>query len=196
MRVVKRGLVLALALTFLMATGAMAGTLVDLYGDKDGLGIGVLANEGFDWNSVGPADGDGTDVWRYGSQSWSQTYDLSGVGAVTSAKIEVFHGGLGYDGLAELYLGSYFLGYLSDGDDVGDDYNYAKVDVFTFSDAGMLAELLDGQADFSIVAPSGGDGWALDYAELTINPVPIPGAVWLLGSGLVGLAGLRRRFMS
>jgi hypothetical protein len=26
------------------------------------------------------------------------------------------------------------------------------------------------------------------------NPVPIPGAVWLLGSGLVGLAGLRRKF--
>ncbi len=27
-----------------------------------------------------------------------------------------------------------------------------------------------------------------------INEVPIPGAIWLLGSGLVGLVGLRRRF--
>jgi hypothetical protein len=27
-----------------------------------------------------------------------------------------------------------------------------------------------------------------------IPPVPIPGAVWLLGSGLVGLVGIRRRF--
>lgn len=27
----------------------------------------------------------------------------------------------------------------------------------------------------------------------TISPVPLPGAVWLLGSGLVGLFGLRRR---
>jgi hypothetical protein len=26
------------------------------------------------------------------------------------------------------------------------------------------------------------------------SPVPIPGAVWLLGSGLIGLAGIRRRF--
>jgi len=33
------------------------------------------------------------------------------------------------------------------------------------------------------------------YFELS-NPVPIPGAVWLLGSGLLGLVGLRRRINS
>jgi hypothetical protein len=27
-----------------------------------------------------------------------------------------------------------------------------------------------------------------------IDPVPVPGAVWLLGSGLIGLFGLRRKF--
>ncbi len=30
-------------------------------------------------------------------------------------------------------------------------------------------------------------------STLTVAPTPIPGAVWLLGSGLVGLMGLRRR---
>lgn len=29
---------------------------------------------------------------------------------------------------------------------------------------------------------------------LTATPVPIPGAVWLLGSGIIGIAGLRRRY--
>jgi hypothetical protein len=35
-----------------------------------------------------------------------------------------------------------------------------------------------------------------DYNDMvvTIRPVPIPAAVWLLGSGLLGLAGIRRRF--
>ena len=32
-----------------------------------------------------------------------------------------------------------------------------------------------------------------DWQLVMLNPVPIPGAVWLLGSGLVGLAGIRRR---
>ena len=34
---------------------------------------------------------------------------------------------------------------------------------------------------------------AESYAGVAANLVPIPGAVWLLGSGLVGLVGLKRR---
>ena len=28
---------------------------------------------------------------------------------------------------------------------------------------------------------------------MTVNPVPIPAAVWLFGSGLIGLIGIARR---
>ena len=40
--------------------------------------------------------------------------------------------------------------------------------------------------------------WMLDEGEwrgydVGLNPVPIPGAVWLLGSGLLGLIGIRKR---
>jgi hypothetical protein len=34
--------------------------------------------------------------------------------------------------------------------------------------------------------------WSL--GEISASPVPIPGAVWLLGSGLLGLVGIRRKF--
>ena len=33
----------------------------------------------------------------------------------------------------------------------------------------------------------------LDYAQLDVTATPIPGAIWLLGSGFVGLLGLRRK---
>lgn len=35
--------------------------------------------------------------------------------------------------------------------------------------------------------------WVACIDDIKTSPVPIPGAVWLLGSGLLGLAGLRRR---
>lgn len=37
-----------------------------------------------------------------------------------------------------------------------------------------------------------GDGFDIDAVKA--SPTPIPGAAWLLGSGLIGLVGLRRRF--
>jgi hypothetical protein len=42
-------------------------------------------------------------------------------------------------------------------------------------------------------------GFSISTAEGTngaISPVPLPGAVWLLGTGLIGLVGVRRRFQS
>lgn len=35
-------------------------------------------------------------------------------------------------------------------------------------------------------------GYGLD--DISVNAVPIPGAIWLLGSGLIGLIGMRRKF--
>jgi|GEM_PF-2139855 len=40
---------------------------------------------------------------------------------------------------------------------------------------------------------SGNDGYGIDNLSVGA-PTPIPGAIWLLGSGLLGLVGIRRRF--
>ena len=44
------------------------------------------------------------------------------------------------------------------------------------------------------LGPAGhGDHWYIESARMDTNCVPIPGAVWLLGSGLLGLIGIGRR---
>ena len=44
-----------------------------------------------------------------------------------------------------------------------------------------------------LTAPGATDTGNHEFSVAGLEAVPIPGAVWLLGSGLVGLAGLRRR---
>ena len=72
----------------------------------------------------------------------------------------------------------------------------------------MPLQMWDGMADFAVLSQLGTTGADLrgillddmmtgvqfDGAEgADVGVVPIPGAAWLLGTGLVGLAGLRRK---
>jgi hypothetical protein len=48
--------------------------------------------------------------------------------------------------------------------------------------------------DWSFVLEPGTDRYSvLDLDRAEISAVPLPGALWLLGSGMLGLVGLRRR---
>lgn len=206
MKFLAKAFVLALAVTFVFATGAMAATVTSLFGDQDGFGIGVGEGETFAWNAVVP-DGDGTDEMIRGLPlTWTHTYDTEGLGTLESATIEVFHANLGLGGAAQIFIGDELVGTLTDGNSGG---IHARKDVFDLS---PYLSLLTGTTTFTIVPnPTMQNNWYLDYAHLSIegagitDPVsgiieqpmhaPIPGAVWLLGSGLVGLAGLRRKFM-
>ncbi|MAT65100.1 MAG: hypothetical protein CMN57_05610 [Gammaproteobacteria bacterium] len=80
----------------------------------------------------------------------------------------------------------------------------------TYSDFDLVAEYMtlssnvltdlnyssgDGEFDAYFTYFTGADGlygeW--DGASFTTSPVPVPAAVWLFGSGLLGLVGLARR---
>ncbi|OYT19425.1 MAG: hypothetical protein CCU26_11645 [Nitrospira sp. UW-LDO-01] len=39
-------------------------------------------------------------------------------------------------------------------------------------------------------------GWQIDNMALAVNPVPLPAAVWLFGSGVIGLGAMARRKMT
>lgn len=60
----------------------------------------------------------------------------------------------------------------------------ASPNVWTFN-------FYDGLQD--ILAQNGNSFFAWAVRDGDVDPVPIPGALWLLGSGLVGLIGIRRK---
>jgi hypothetical protein len=54
--------------------------------------------------------------------------------------------------------------------------------------------LLSGQTYINVHTPQNGGGEI--RGQLVVNPVPVPAAVWLFGSGLICLIGLARRIQS
>jgi len=51
-----------------------------------------------------------------------------------------------------------------------------------------------GYSGFTFGSAEGGQPAYLTITTANVNPVPIPAAVWLFGSGLLGLFGIRRKF--
>jgi hypothetical protein len=73
---------------------------------------------------------------------------------------------------------------------IGYSDNVDAVHGFTFTaQAGQIYSLYLGGVDFS-KWNTGVDNYKLNIAS---SPVPVPGAVWLFGSALAGVVGLRRR---
>jgi hypothetical protein len=91
-------------------------------------------------------------------------------------------------------------------------YNYGFAEdrgtarFFTFATIGKYSDgegWILGEGEYQ--PEPGGPGFDLidselglaNYAQVTFKGVvPIPGAVWLFGSGLIGILGLRRKFRS
>ena len=87
--------------------------------------------------------------------------------------------------------GSYSYAAIWDGTE-GDGYNYGYIGVG--SEAYPWFGFLDSEGD--VTDANGGHLYLTDYSPLGIadvNAVPVPAAIWLLGSGLLALVGIRRR---
>ena len=70
----------------------------------------------------------------------------------------------------------------------GQEYEYVWRSVVITGNPGDLSVIMKNMPDYP-------DSLITEYhIGILQTPIPIPGAVWLLGSGLIGLAGFRRRF--
>ena len=196
-------------LIFLTSGTASALIMTSLYGDIDGYGIGVPVNGSYTGyyptlSKNSPADvGTITDEWLIGDKAWSQTYNISNFLSISAVSLEVTTLGQGWHGLSALYFDGQLMGTLTDGDNSGASLatNWSRRDVFNLS---SCISLLDGVSAIRIdTYGTNNDQWALDYSKLTIsglgrgevpsNPVPEPATLILIGTGLLGLAGFRRK---
>jgi hypothetical protein len=119
----------------------------------------------------------------YNLSSWG-TLTAAGIAAFTFQSTPVIQGG---NYLAHNYITGTGLTSFMDGDDPG-----VMIVAGTNYGAGYIMYAGLTASKFH----NAGDSLVNDVIWYTANTatVPIPGAVWLLGSGLVGLAGLRRKF--
>jgi hypothetical protein len=97
---------------------------------------------------------------------------------------------------ATLYAGSVSGGSSSSDFDAFAAFNSGESPVFFDSHIEYLANAYAINGVNGLVFPA--STWsAVDYtvgANMDVAPVPLPGAVWLLGSGLAGLLAARKRF--
>ena len=190
----KKFVVLLLAMGFIVATAGMAGASIYASSVLDSM---AASNWDTTWGGAachGPLD------------------DTVILGAPTGAV-----DGTGYTGWGSAQSGYIELGFDQvftdgDGDDLlvygfgpGTAYLSVSADGETWSDQVELGKSGPGAAavwgydlvDFGVTSAQyvridSGMAKFFDAVE-AVNPVPVPAAVWLLGSGLLGLIGIRRR---
>jgi hypothetical protein len=91
-----------------------------------------------------------------------------------------------HTGSVEFYLADFRF------EDSEDDYILSE---WAWVDLTSLGEVCG--LEFTLSSSDGGSGYSMNtpayFAMDNLTTVPLPGAVWLLGSGLLGLIGVRRR---
>lgn len=160
----------------------------------------------WDGNETGVVNGDplGPDTWNLGVAGGptllSASFSNGGTVGQSYAPNPFSSGCTPYN-LGELPPGEYnpmtgasecySLGYTFSSDFVSNEamdsvYNLSFTFAHSASDLTLnfWAQNLQGIAD---------ESWGLDNVQVQITPVPVPAAVWLFGSGLLGLIGIARR---
>ena len=201
------GTVCAVVFTYI-SSPANAASVVSLAGDIDNFGTGTPSLDPISVLDVSsdPSDGD-FDKWNLTSFSWQHIFSLP-TGNISSATLTIVtldmedagegdgQGGGPFDDL--LFLDSVELPGAFDDvfspDSTSTGLQTPNVSVFNLP-VSLFPLLADGLLDITVDAFGGSqhDAISIDYARIDIQTVPIPAALWLFGSGLLGLIGVARK---
>ena len=99
-------------------------------------------------------------------------------------------GGVNYAG-SEAYWGSGMYGMNAPTFGVGAEASAANVGESLYAYSFQLSNVA--QADLTPFAVQSAGYWVVDLESATLSYVPVPAAVWLFASGVLGLAGVARR---
>ena len=206
----KRFLVILGAVIFLFGVTGSASADILFQENFDGNGPGFEAWTIIDYdgnntweaadgwgNLVPPYSGDAAaaDAWYswYGMNDvlWSPSIDISGYENITLTTGVGVVDSAGYEYAAILLLAEDWPVSREWTSWVDEDYTNEAA-------SWDITDFLEGASSFKVgfwfYADSDSYGYfGADNIEVNGNPVPVPAAFWLLGSGLIGLAGLRRR---
>lgn len=185
----------------LASTTVQAGQVLSRFGSQDGFGINVQSGATFEFIDLTAPTTEGTDQEIDGGISGQLTSLWSGT--LISAQLQVFSGGWGRYGPAEVLLNGTVIGQLTVGDFDTLGANYAFLDSF---DLGAGLGLINGVNAFDIrVAPPTAstdplDTGVLGFLKLTLqtqdsgpgNTVTEPASLALAGLALAAALARRR----
>ncbi|MEE9395789.1 MAG: hypothetical protein V3V31_02130 [Methylococcales bacterium] len=186
-----------------------AAVVNNLVGDIDSFGTGVPADDPVRVVDIQHDDEDGSmDIWNQEVYTWNHNFIVPVNQVISSVSLTIVTFDVEDNGGGDGLGGAPFDTRLFvDGVEVAsafDDVFTPDGNANTFAPPNKSVFILDSEffpllADGSLsvlVDPSGGslrDIIAIDYALLEITAVPIPASVWLLGSGVFSLIGVRIR---